>query len=84
MVVCYMAVIPMFIGYLTFGFGLRYVHASKATLLTLFEPVVAALLAVLIVGESISLVGWFGIVLVITCLFLQSQNKTKMIKINRS
>lgn len=84
MVVCYMAVIPMFIGYLAFGFGLRYVHASKATLLTLFEPVVAALLAVLIVGESISLVGWFGIVLVITCLFLQSQNKTKMIKVNRS
>ncbi len=79
MVVCYMAVIPMFIGYLAFSFGLRYVHASKATLLTLFEPVVAAVLAVLIVGESISLIGWIGIGLIMTCLFLQSQKKTKTV-----
>lgn len=80
MVVCYMAVIPMFIGYLAFSFGLRYVHASKATLLTLFEPVVAAVLAVLIVGESISLIGWIGIGLIMTCLFLQSQKKLKQFK----
>ncbi|PPC75914.1 EamA family transporter [Pokkaliibacter plantistimulans] len=73
LVVSYMALVPMFIGYLAFGFGLRYVNASKATLLTLFEPVVAAVLAVVIVGEQISLLGWAGIALIMFCLFLQAR-----------
>lgn len=76
LVISYMALVPMFIGYLAFGFGLRYVHASKATLLTLFEPVVAALLAVSIVGEHIPFSGWVGMLLIIICLFLQTQDKS--------
>ncbi|WP_413693418.1 DMT family transporter [Psychromonas sp. KJ10-2] len=71
-VLFYIAIIPMFIGYLCFGFGLKTIHASKATLLTLFEPAVAALFAVFIVGESISLLGWFGLFLIMVCLLLQS------------
>src|SRR5690554_7817651 len=50
-VALYMALIPMFVGYLCFGYGLRYIAASTATLITLLEPVVAVLLAVLVVGE---------------------------------
>lgn len=71
-VLFYIAIIPMFIGYLCFGFGLKTIHASKATLLTLFEPAVAALFAVFVVGESISLLGWFGLFLIMICLILQS------------
>ena len=74
-VAVYMAVVPMFIGYLLFGFGLRSSHASKATLLTLFEPVVAALLAVTIVGEYISAWGWFGMLLIGVCLVLQASER---------
>ncbi|MGS0466031.1 EamA family transporter [Cobetia marina] len=50
-VALYMALVPMFLGYLAFGYGLKTIAASKATLLTLFEPLVAALPAVTIVGE---------------------------------
>ncbi|SPJ34956.1 DMT family transporter [Kushneria phyllosphaerae] len=64
----YMALVPMFLGYLGFGYGLARVPASTATTITLFEPVVAALLAVVIVGERLPLLGWVGIVLVIACL----------------
>uniref|UniRef100_UPI0006675315 DMT family transporter n=2 Tax=Moraxellaceae TaxID=468 RepID=UPI0006675315 len=42
----YMMLIPMFLGYLLFGFGLKTVNASKATTLTLFEPLVAAIFAI--------------------------------------
>ncbi len=73
-VMLYMALIPMGLGYVAFGFGLRFVTASGASILTLFEPVIAAALAVAIVGEEISLIGWVGITLTLVCLFLQSKN----------
>ncbi|MEX3073117.1 DMT family transporter [Vibrio alginolyticus] len=68
----YMAIVPMCMAYLAFGYGLRHVPVSSATLLTLFEPVVAAILAVWIVGEKISVVGWVGIGLIGVCLILQT------------
>lgn len=40
-VVAYIALIPMFIGYVLFGLGLRSVSVSVATTLTLFEPFIA-------------------------------------------
>ncbi|HCZ9281705.1 TPA: EamA family transporter [Vibrio alginolyticus] len=73
-VMLYMALIPMGLGYVAFGFGLRFVTASGASILTLFEPVIAAALAVAIVGEEISFIGWVGITLTIVCLFLQSKS----------
>lgn len=72
MVAVYMAVVPMCIAYLAFGYGLRHVEVSNATLLTLFEPVVAAVLAVWIVGERIPALGWLGIGLIGVCLILQT------------
>lgn len=70
-VALYMAVVPMFLGYLVFSYGLRHIEASKATLLTLIEPVVAMLLAVVVVGERFQWVGWFGMVLILLGLMLQ-------------
>lgn len=49
----YMALVPMFLGYVLFGWGLARVRASTATTLTLLEPAVAAVLAVLVVGERL-------------------------------
>ncbi|MCG7499796.1 EamA family transporter [Vibrio sp. Of7-15] len=71
-VALYMAVIPMFLGYVCFGYGLKSVCVSKACLLTLFEPAVATVFAVVIVGESISLAGWVGVIFIMLCLLLQS------------
>ncbi len=68
----YMAIIPMFLGYLLFGFGLNYIDASKATLITLIEPLVATVLAVFIIGEKFKVIGWIGVALVSLCLLMQT------------
>lgn len=64
----YMAVVPMFLGYVLFGLGLARVSASTATTISLAEPVVAAVLAVVVVGERLPSVGWVGVALVIASL----------------
>ncbi|MFE6685713.1 DMT family transporter [Streptomyces sp. NPDC057743] len=64
----YMALVPMFIGYVLFGWGLAHIPASTATTLSLLEPAVAAVLAVLVVGEHLPPPGWTGIALVVGCL----------------
>ncbi|WP_373298305.1 DMT family transporter [Nakamurella endophytica] len=64
----YLAVVPMFAGYVLFGRGLARVPASTATTLSLLEPAVAAVLAVLVVGERLAVAGWAGLVLVVACL----------------
>src|SRR5690606_34806101 len=67
-VVAYMMIIPMFLGYVLFGFGLKTVSASKAITLTLFEPLVAAILAIALVGEKVAFIGWIGMILIFFCL----------------
>lgn len=66
----YMASVPMFLGYILFGFGLARISASTATTLSLFEPAVATILAVIIVGEHLTIAAWSGIALIVTCLFI--------------
>jgi DME family drug/metabolite transporter len=64
----YMALVPMFTGYLLFGWALARIPAGVATTLSLLEPAVAAVLAVLVVGERLPAAGWLGIAGVIACL----------------
>lgn len=64
----YMALVPMFLGYVCFGYGLARIQASTATTITLVEPVVAAALAALIVGERLPAMGWVGVALIFACL----------------
>ena len=73
----YMAVFPMCIGYLCYGMGLARIKASVATAITLLEPVVAALLAVFFLGESLSPVGWTGIGLIIFSLIITAWPRRK-------
>lgn len=61
MVGIYMALVPMLLGYLLFGYGLTRVTPSAATTLTLAEPAIAALLAVVLVGERLPAIGWAGL-----------------------
>jgi DME family drug/metabolite transporter len=68
----YMALVPMFAGYLLFGWGLARVRASTATGLSLVETVVASVLAVLIVGERLPAMGWLGAALVVGSLFVMA------------
>ncbi|MEZ9003587.1 DMT family transporter [Vibrio splendidus] len=73
LVISYLTLIPQYLGYIAFSFGLRHVTASSANLLTLFEPVVAAVLAVCVVGELIPFIGWLGMFLIVLCLLIQSK-----------
>lgn len=63
-IAAYLAIGPMFVAYLLFGIGLRTVRSSAATTITLLEPVVATILAVLVVGERLAPIGWGGLVFV--------------------
>ncbi|WP_010141432.1 DMT family transporter [Oceanicola sp. S124] len=64
----YMALVPMFAGYLAFGQALSRITSSQATTISLFEPVIAALLAILVVGERLPPTGWLGVGLILACL----------------
>lgn len=73
----YMAIVPMCLGYICFGYGLAHVTASVATIITLLEPVVATLLAVVVVKEQLSVSGWVGIALILCCLFIITWPKNR-------
>ena len=62
--IAYLALVPMALAYLLFGYALRALTSSSATTLALAEPVVATLLAVLVVGERPTAVGWTGLAVV--------------------
>jgi len=61
----YLAIGPMFVAYLLFGFGLRSIRSSVATTVALIEPLVATILAVVIVGERLTVAGWAGLALIL-------------------
>jgi DME family drug/metabolite transporter len=73
----YMVLVPMFLGYVLFGMGLARIEASTATTLSLIEPVVAAVLAVLIVGERLPPIGWLGAALIVGCLYVLVREPSK-------
>lgn len=60
-IVGYLALGPMFLAYVLFGQGLRRLRSSTVTVITLLEPLVATLLAILIVGERLDPLGWVGL-----------------------
>ena len=68
--VAYLAVVPMFLGYVLFGRGLAAVPASTATALSLLEPAVAAAVAVVVLGERLPAVGWAGMAVLFAGLVL--------------
>ena len=66
----YMALVPVLVAYVLFAYGLARVSATMATTLSLLEPVIAAVLAVAIVGERLPAEGWAGIGLIVGSLFI--------------
>ena len=64
-VAAYLSAIPMCLAYVLYGAGLARITASSAITLSLFEPVVAAVLSVLVVGERLGPRAWAGIALVL-------------------
>jgi drug/metabolite transporter, DME family len=63
-IAAYLAIGPMFLAYLLFGIGVTSIRSSAATTITLIEPLVATVLAVVVVGERLNWSGWLGIALI--------------------
>ena len=57
----YLGVVATGLAYVLFGFGLRRLTSATAVTLVLAEPLTAALLAVVVLDESIPLIGWLGV-----------------------
>jgi drug/metabolite transporter, DME family len=73
-VAAYLAVVPMFLGYVLFGCGLATIAASIATTVSLLEPAVAALIAVIVLGEHLPPIGWLGLGLLFASLVITATN----------
>ena len=69
-----MAIVPMFLGYWLFSIGLKTIAASQAVLITLLEPIIATILAIVILNEQFQQIGWLGIGLVSISLIIQTVN----------
>lgn len=49
------------LSYILFSFGLKQIPSSSAVTLSLAEPLTAAVLGVLVVGEELSALSWLGV-----------------------
>lgn len=56
------------LAYLLFGVGLRSLQPGHIATLNLFEPVVATVLGVVVLGEVLGMAGWMGTLLVLVAL----------------
>ncbi|WP_203332053.1 EamA family transporter [Planococcus beigongshangi] len=64
-IILYLGVATTSLAYILFSKGLKKIPSSSAVTLSLAEPLTAAVLGVLIVGETLSGLSWTGIVLLL-------------------
>jgi DME family drug/metabolite transporter len=70
----YLATVPSFVAYFFYQRGLRDVPASMASIVTLLEPLVAAVLAWFFFGERLAWLGLLGgALLLISIWFLSTR-----------
>ncbi|MDC3412751.1 DMT family transporter [Aquibacillus sp. 3ASR75-11] len=71
---------PTAIAYLIYTNGLHFVEASRASILTTVEPVVASIIGVFVFQESFGLFQAIGMVLILSAVYLvQAKQKDKAI-----
>jgi len=63
--VLWLGLVATGIGYTLYGYGLKRVHSSTASTLVLSEPATATLLAVVVLGNSLTTSSWLGIATII-------------------
>lgn len=68
----YLGLVPTALAYRLFFTGLQQVTASAAAILVLLEPVIATALAVPLVGERLTPLGWSGGALLLVAVVLVS------------
>ena len=60
----HLGIVTVGVAYWLYGIGLRTLPTSTVVLLTLAEPVTAAVLAVVVLDEQLSPLGWIGAAIV--------------------
>ncbi|PLY02134.1 MAG: EamA family transporter [Desulfuromonas sp.] len=69
-VVLHLGIFTMALSYWLFARGLQTVQVASAVTLSLAEPMTAALLGVLVVGERLPLAAWGGLLLILSGLMI--------------
>jgi drug/metabolite transporter, DME family len=77
LLVAYLGLVPTALAYWLFQVGLRSVSATAASILGLLDPLVAALLAWALFGETLAASGMIGAVLLLLSIYLLSGHKSK-------
>lgn len=75
LLVAYLGLVPTALAYWLFQMGLRSVSATSASIVSLLDPLVAALLAWMLFGETLAATGIIGAALLIASLVLLSTDK---------
>lgn len=70
-----MALVPQLLGHSTYNWALRYLPASAVATANLGEPIGSAILALLILGESLSPQKILGAALILCGIYLSSRNQ---------
>ena len=81
--ILYLGIMTTSASYILYLFGLKNVPSSSAVTLSLGEPLTAAVLSVVIVGEVLSPISWLGVVLLlggIIVLTFSGRKRTKQIE----
>ena len=73
----WLGAVPTAIAYLLFASGLRHLHADEVATLTLAEPVTAALLGAIVLGERPGAVAILGIAAILAGLAVLAAPKAK-------
>ena len=73
----YGAVATLALAYSLFAFGVGRIGPATAVTVGLLEPITAATLGVIVLGESLSLLGVFGIILVLTGLLIVGRSRNE-------
>jgi len=74
----YLGVVATGLAYVLFGYGLRRLTSATAVTLVLAEPLTAALLAVVVLDESIPATGWLGVAAVLGGLVLVGRSASRV------
>jgi len=64
-VVLYLGIVTTSVAYILFSAGLKRIPSSSAVTLSLAEPLTAAILSVLVVGERLNGTSWMGIAMLL-------------------
>ena len=75
LLVLYLGLVPTALAYWLFQKGLRSVSASAASIVSMVDPLVSALLAWVLFGETLPVSGIAGALLLILSIFLLSADK---------